>query len=99
MALKKHPNKFCKCGNLKNYKAKLCVECYNKQRDYGNQPIQKVKVNAPNWTRYRAPIAKHARKVYIASGLPMTCLVCGYDKFTDICHIKPVSEFPDGTLI
>jgi hypothetical protein len=24
---------------------------------------------------------------------PKICIICGYDKFVDVCHIKPVAAF------
>lgn len=48
---------------------------------------------------YHTRIRSHSRSVYVDSGLPMECCVCGYTRGLDICHIKPVSEFPDDTMI
>jgi len=44
-------------------------------------------------------IRSHSRKFFKSKHSKVDCLNCGYDKFTEVCHIKPVSEFPDGTLI
>ena len=27
------------------------------------------------------------------------CKICGYDKHVEVCHIKPVSSFPDSALL
>ena len=27
------------------------------------------------------------------------CFICGYDKHVELCHIKPISEFPPETLV
>lgn len=27
------------------------------------------------------------------------CLNCGYDKHVELCHIRPISDFPDDTII
>lgn len=61
--------------------------------------LEKVKITSPNWTVYRVTVAKEAKRIYKLSGLPRVCAYCGYDKFVDVCHVKPVSDFPDGTLI
>lgn len=63
------------------------------------KPLEKVKITSPNWTTYRVTIAKEAKRIYRLSGLSRVCTYCGYDKFVDVCHVKPVSEFPDGTLL
>jgi hypothetical protein len=47
----------------------------------------------------RSTICKIARRVYKASGNPMKCLVCGYEKHTDISHVDPVSEFSGDSKI
>lgn len=52
-----------------------------------------------HWQSARNTIRINATQVYKLSGKPYICSVCGYDKHTPICHIKPVSEFPDNTLI
>lgn len=48
---------------------------------------------------FHTRIRTHARTVYEQSGLPMACCACGYPRGVDICHIKPVSEFPDSATI
>ena len=47
----------------------------------------------------RSTIAKHARDTYISSGKPLCCCVCGYNKHTEICHIKAVSDFTNESFI
>lgn len=48
---------------------------------------------------YHTRIRTHARLVYEQSGLPMECCVCGYTRGLDVCHLRPVSDFPDDTPI
>lgn len=52
-----------------------------------------------NWWNARIPIAKSARLVYLRSDKPKECLVCGYNKHIEICHIKAVNEFDDNTTL
>ena len=47
----------------------------------------------------RNRIGKSARKKYAKSGRPMKCDVCGYDTHVDICHIRPIYDFPDSATI
>ena len=52
-----------------------------------------------NWQSARSMIQKHARATYAANGLPLTCLVCGYNKHVEIAHRKAVSDFAADTTI
>lgn len=38
-----------------------------------------------------------ARKVYRDSGRPLMCALCKYETHVDICHIRDIRSFPDGT--
>ncbi len=40
-----------------------------------------------------------ARKTYIKSEHPKCCSNCGYNKHFEVCHIKPISSFPDSAFI
>lgn len=33
------------------------------------------------------------------SGLPQCCILCGYSKHIDVCHIKDISSFTNESLI
>ncbi len=48
---------------------------------------------------YRTTIQKLARNIYFKENLQPFCLVCGYTKHIEVCHIKPVASFDDSTLI
>jgi len=49
--------------------------------------------------KYSNNITAHARKIYAKSGKAIICAICGYDKHTDICHVKRIASFSDETLI
>ena len=52
-----------------------------------------------NWQSARSSIRRHAAQAFAASGIPLQCLVCGYSKYVEVCHKRPVAEFPgDATL-
>jgi HNH endonuclease len=53
-----------------------------------------VNSNAGN----NSDIRDDARRQYRNSGRPRFCALCGYDKHVDICHIKDIRTYPDGTL-
>ena len=51
------------------------------------------------WQTARSTIQKNAKKIYDLSNKPKQCVVCGYDKYYEVAHIKAVSDFDDNTLI
>lgn len=42
-------------------------------------------------------IRAHARQLLPPRG--GRCVVCSYDKFVEICHIRPVADFPDSATL
>lgn len=40
-----------------------------------------------------------ARRAIKQSGQSMTCVVCGYDKHVEVCHIKAISKYSIDTKI
>ena len=71
-------------------KGKICRNCY-----YIN--IRKELENCTDRTFPRNKINKHAQAIYRESGQLHKCQVCGYDFAIQICHIKPVKQFPKNT--
>ena len=44
-------------------------------------------------------VRQYSRQVYKENNGERKCFICGYDKFVEIAHIKPVPEFSDESLI
>ena len=44
-------------------------------------------------------VREHSRRVYNSSDRPKMCCHCGYTKHYEVCHIKPIADFDDETLI
>lgn len=40
-----------------------------------------------------------ARKKYLKSDKPKKCLVCGYSKFFDVCHIKDIASYEESAAL
>jgi 5-methylcytosine-specific restriction endonuclease McrA len=87
----------CSCGNNKTKRSTSCQSCANINQQkyetledilhYRNKYGQSA---AFNIVRGRARNAmKHITQ----------CQVCGYSKHVEVCHIKPISEFDNNTLI
>lgn len=44
-------------------------------------------------------IRKHAAKIIDKNNIKRECINCFFSLFTEICHIKPISDFPPNTLL
>jgi 5-methylcytosine-specific restriction endonuclease McrA len=88
---------YCKsCGAETGYRRIYCSHCDpTKPKDYGEVTIASIQLRA----RYQANawIRKLARRVYYASDKPKCCSVCGYSKHYEVCHVKPILDFPSDT--
>jgi predicted restriction endonuclease len=47
----------------------------------------------------RAKINRDARRNFLAVRGSQDCYLCGYNKHTEVCHIKAISAFSDDTLV
>jgi hypothetical protein len=48
---------------------------------------------------FHSTLRTHSRQVYISSGRPMECEICGYSKYVEVCHIRAVKDFPDDATV
>lgn len=85
------PRRYCEpCTILKKLNGRVLVATVTK----GN-----LFKNGRNWQTARSMIQAHAQRVYLLSGQPFICKICGYSSHVDIAHNKAVSEFTDDTLV
>ena len=90
---------YCKsCGSETEYRRSYCKSCDpTKPKDFSNVTVGDIRLKAHYqanaWTR------KLARRTYYASDRPKCCLKCGYSKHFEVCHVRPIQDFPDDTLI
>lgn len=95
-----HPKRkmegLCKCGKPTNKFRTYCNECYINfsigDKTYGE---------LMEGTKYQknSRIRQHARKKYLKYGQSKSCLICGYSKHIDVCHIKDISSFPAEAFV
>lgn len=52
-----------------------------------------------NYQSARSTIRKHAYDVFVRSGQALKCNVCGYDKYSEVCHRRDVSDFPSEATL
>jgi hypothetical protein len=98
---------YCKaCSKISHIgysnRKKYCSECnpiHNKSlRDWSKTTIEQHFNNLPNF-QANSRIRALARSIYKKSSKPKSCFNCGYSKFYEVCHIKPISSFDRSTSI
>lgn len=91
-------------GHCKNCKIsiptshKYCKECSPNGKQWLSQTLGQLKASFRQ-TYWKELLRMNSRSVYKRSNKPLKCVICGYEKFVDICHIKPVKDFSDNELI
>jgi hypothetical protein len=86
----------CKaCGTLIVSDRTYCKRCFTK--DWSK--IRKKDLKVKQRYQVHSHIRNLARNAYMKAGLPRKCAICGYDLHIDICHIKPIKDFPDDAYI
>lgn len=76
----------------------VCDECKRKKL-VDNRTKKDIFSSYQGWTPARNVIRAHAKKTYMTSEQKQTCKKCGYDRYVEVCHIRPVSDFPDLALV
>lgn len=77
----------------------VCDECNRSVVDWSQRTIGELRRATAYAYQVNAQIRYMARRVYGRSRSPTACCVCGYDKHTEVCHIRPIGEWPDDTPI
>lgn len=85
---------------IKN-KTGLCFDCWSdQQRSFlENKTIIETKYDNSGQANQFARIRNSARKKAVKFIKPQACLVCGYETFIEVCHIKSITSFPDTALV
>ena len=94
--------RFCNYACSASYNAKRRLEIQGKKplaERTLDEVMGKAKSDEKRWWRARIHIGQHARRTYEKSGNPYACAVCGYSRYVEVCHRKPVSDFPGTALI
>lgn len=94
---KRSPQGKCKECDVPISSQLLYCNLHNRYKD-----ISKVTIGE---FRSKFGIASHprlrdySRRLYTNSGKPRECGICGYDKHYEVCHIKPLKDFPDEATV
>ncbi len=94
---RKRQRYFCKtCGAEARYRRSYCENCDpTRRQDFSNITIAEIRSRA----HYQANawIRKLARRAYYESDKPKSCNRCGYTAHFEICHLRPIQDFPADT--
>lgn len=95
---KKKKERCCKkCSKKVTHRAKLCKEHNSQIVDWSKVTYGEAKGIRKYQKNSR--IRGLARRLYLKSSMPHKCYVCGYSKYFDVCHKKPVYTFDDSVTI
>jgi 5-methylcytosine-specific restriction endonuclease McrA len=84
------------CGVVIARTSKTCVKHQTRKVSViGSVTKGELFSKRKNWQSARTAIRNHAKQIFT----PSVCTFCGYDKYVEICHIKPVSSFPDSATL
>lgn len=84
---KQYNNSYCR--------SKYCEECaLTLTKDY---TLKEAIYTRHHKSSAFALVRSRARKEM--SKLPQICMKCGYDEHVEVCHIKPISQFSEDTLL
>jgi hypothetical protein len=88
----------CKhCGIEIRSRRTTCDRCNPSYVNWADVAIGDVKLKSTH--QYSARIRQVARNVYRQSNKPKNCSICGYDKHIEVCHKRPIKDFPDSALV
>lgn len=92
---KKSKPTFCKlCSSPTINKRKLCLNCY-KHGSKGDITLEEAIYFKHHKSSAFALVRSRAR----ASNKIRECELCGYSKHVEVCHKRPISDFPLNTKI
>ena len=95
---KKKINYCSSCGKETGFfRRKFCEYCNPMNRDWNS--ITYGEATSKRKYQKNSRIRNLARKIYRQSTKPKFCIICGYDKHFEVCHVKPISSFPDTATI
>jgi hypothetical protein len=91
------------CGTEITYRKRLCDKCKgliktNDGRWVSSNEITKKEVSTNDTQKYRR-IRKAARSVANELGMLKKCLVCSYRRYVECCHIQPIADYSNDTLV
>jgi len=96
-----NPPKLCPiCGKHIKRNSDRCKRC-NSENNCMDSNTTKGEIfsSSKTYSSARSMIRIISHRVFMKSNKPKSCLVCGYNKYIEVCHVTPVSDFPDRATI
>ena len=100
--LKSLPKYACQsCGkHRKKTTNPICRSCYDKNRTQiildVNTPINQLFYSYGSRNKYNY-IRSHSRRLISSLGIEKICSCCKFEHGVQICHVKPICDFPEDT--
>lgn len=104
---KKQIREYCECGKYKAKGKNKCTRCEKGILPRGlkikrNKILDSTKgdylKNYTSNTRHTS-IRRLARVIMNETGKEKKCLICGFDNYVEICHIKAIKDFDNSATI
>ena len=89
--------KVCGCGKNKTPRHGRCAACRN-ERARKNRLLRII--SNSETTRGQSiysAIRKHSKNIMDFNAVEKVCVLCGYNKYVEICHIQRIADFPKDT--
>lgn len=84
------------CGAEARYRRKFCANCNPKNGvDWSKRTLAFIRSSLD----FHARIRQLARKTHSELGREKRCAGCGYSKHLEVCHIRPIEDFPEDTPV
>ena len=102
---KREKTNTCSCGTKIFSDHKYCPECIadgkhlNGGRRFSSRTIKQVAKRSKKAASKYAQIRQDARAVMKKAKIDDKCAACGYQLSTQVCHIRPISDFEEDTLV
>ncbi|WP_146149846.1 HNH endonuclease signature motif containing protein [Chroococcidiopsis sp. CCALA 051] len=95
---KGHKPRYCKhCRILVTGRRTTCDICNPSYVDWSCLTLSELRAKA--LYQHSARVRQVARNVYRRSNQPKQCIICGYNKHYEVCHIRPIQDFAEDTPI
>lgn len=88
----------CDCGTAVQRKQKRCSKCHRTKTNRASDMIGDVIYDNQGRHNAYTKIRSRARHLAKKQGWK-SCRLCGYDRHFEVCHIRPIQNFPKETLI
>lgn len=100
VSLGRRTNVCVDCGHYREGRKGRCHRCLTKfqEEEAKKRPLRSFFYRLSGPAKFNE-VRTWARKLLARSGRDKSCQVCGFDIHVEVCHVNPVSNFPEDTLM